>query len=65
MRILNEIEILNVSAALHINIGTIIATCVIGFVTAGPAGLGIALSGIVMNEGINKLEDMRVEHFEK
>ena len=62
---LHENEIATVSGALHINIGTIIATCVIGFVTAGPAGLGIALSGIVMNEGINKLEDMRVDHFEK
>jgi hypothetical protein len=65
MRILDVFEVQQVSGAIHINIGTLIATCVIGFVTAGPAGLGIALSGIVMNEGINRLDDMRVEHFEK
>jgi hypothetical protein len=39
----------------------IVTTLVVGFVSGGPVGLGIAASGIVLSEGVNNLNDMRQE----
>ena len=56
-------EVIEVSAGFHINLGTFIAAVVIGTITGGPVGLGLAISGVVMSEGINNLQDMYKDEF--
>ena len=58
MRALITEEIKEVSAGFHINLGAFVAAIVLGAVTGGPVGVGLALSGIVMSEGVNNLNDL-------
>ncbi len=58
LRQLNLSESQAVSGGFHLNLGTIITTLVVGFVSGGPVGLGIAASGIVLSEGVNNLNDL-------
>ena len=58
MKELTMIEVKNIQGGFHINLGTFIAAVVVGAVTGGPVGVGIALSGMVMSEGVNNLNDM-------
>lgn len=41
------------------SIGTILGTLAFGFITAGPAGLGMAASTLIITVGIDNLNDMR------
>ena len=41
-----------------LSFGQVLSTLAIGFVTGGPAGLGIAASGLVMAKGIDNLNDV-------
>jgi hypothetical protein len=43
---------------LRINLGTFIGGAILGFVTAGPVGLGYAVGAAIMAQGINSLDDM-------
>ncbi|MBS0290741.1 MAG: class IIb bacteriocin, lactobin A/cerein 7B family [Proteobacteria bacterium] len=56
-RILINAEIEQVSGG-KFNFGSIISTLVVGIVTGGPVGLGIAASGLVMAQGIDNLADL-------
>jgi hypothetical protein len=57
---IEECDLIN--GGIHINIGAFIATIAIGAL-GGPAGLGIALSGIVIAEGVQNLAELGDEHF--
>lgn len=43
---------------LSVNLGTFVAGCCVGFLTAGPVGLGYALCGAVIAQGVNGLNEM-------
>lgn len=53
---LNEIQ-----GGIHIHVGAWVAAIALGAL-GGPAGLGIALSGIVIAEGVQNLADLGDEH---
>ncbi|MBS0286522.1 MAG: hypothetical protein JSR17_04450 [Proteobacteria bacterium] len=60
-KILNKSECQAVNGGIHLNLGTVISGIVVGFVTGGPVGVGIALSGMVISEGVNNLNELRQE----
>ncbi len=41
--------------------GAMVSSLVVGFVAGGPIGLGFAVSGIIMTQGINNLHDLYTE----
>ncbi len=57
-RLLNTSECHAVNGGIHLNLGTVISSIVVGFVTGGPVGVGIAVSGLVISEGVNNLNDL-------
>lgn len=59
MRTLSLEEANCVNGGLHINIGALVAACAVGLISGGPVGLGMAIGGIIINEGINNLDDLR------
>lgn len=61
MRNISTEELFEITGGFKINIGQALAALAIGFVTGGPAGLGIAASGLVMAQGINNLNEMHEE----
>lgn len=60
-RLLTTSECHAVNGGIHLNLGTVISSIVVGFVTGGPVGVGIAVSGLVISEGVNNLNDLRQE----
>jgi|GEM_PF-2989028 hypothetical protein len=58
MKELNGIYLEQVSGGFHINLGTIAATLAVGLVTGGPAGMGIAATGLIINHGVNNLNEL-------
>jgi hypothetical protein len=58
MRELSRIEVHNISGSFHLNIGQALAAICIGWFAGGPIGLGFALSGVVMAQGVNNLDEM-------
>jgi lactobin A/cerein 7B family class IIb bacteriocin len=63
MKELNVSEVTEVSGGIALlNLGATLVALFIGAM-AGPAGLGIALSGIVAAYGINEMEQMGNEQF--
>lgn len=55
--LLTKTEVLEVSGG-GLSLGQIVSVLAIGIVTGGPAGLGIAASGLVMAHGINNRDDL-------
>lgn len=63
MRELSYSEVEEVSGGkfkLRINLGAAIGTIVVGILSGGPVGLGYALGAIIIQQGVNSLEDMAV-----
>ncbi len=55
-------DVQQVAGGIHINLGAFIAAVAVGAL-GGPAGLGIALSSVVLAEGVQNLADLGDEHF--
>lgn len=62
MKQLTATECKAIEGGIHIHIGAWIAAIAVGAL-GGPAGLGIALSGMVVAEGVQNLADLGDEHF--
>lgn len=62
MRQLTTTECEAIQGGIHIHVGAWIAAIAVGAL-GGPAGLGIAISGIVLAEGVQNLADLGDEHF--
>lgn len=63
MRELNYNEVQEISGGkfrLRINLGAAIGTIVVGILSGGPVGLGYAIGAIIIQQGVNSLEDMAV-----
>ncbi len=61
MKDLTAIDIREISAGkfkLKINIGTLIGAITTGFVTGGPAGVGIAVAAAVIAQGVGSLQEL-------
>ncbi|MBI2792326.1 MAG: hypothetical protein HYX61_10225 [Gammaproteobacteria bacterium] len=58
MRAIHSNEMNEIHGGFHINLGSIVSALVVGFVTGGPVGVGIAASGLVMAQGVDNLNEL-------
>lgn len=58
MRELSVNAVEEVNGGFKLNTGQAVAALAIGFVTGGPAGVGIAACGIVAAQGVNNLDEL-------
>ena len=61
MKELNENEINEISGGkfkLRVNLGAVIGGAVVGFISGGPVGLGLAIGTAVITQSVNSLDDM-------
>jgi len=61
MKVLTDYEVAQCSGGkftIRINIGAFVGGCVLGFVTGGPVGLGLAVGAGLVAQGVNSLDDM-------
>ena len=61
MRELSNDEIMDISGGkfrLRINLGAALGTIAVGILSGGPVGLGYALGAIIIQQGVNSLQDM-------
>ncbi len=58
MRQLNIEELSEVSGGFKLNLGQALAAICVGWFAGGPVGLGFALSGVIMAQGINNLDEL-------
>ena len=61
---LSREEVLQINGGFHItiNLGTALASLAIGAIGGGPVGLGYAVAGIIIAQGINSLNEMQTKH---
>lgn len=51
-------ECTDVSAGFKLNIGHLIGSICVGFVLGGPIGIGVAIGGALVGQGVNELNEM-------